>query len=421
MRVVLIIFILSSILLNAADYEVKINGKLNNKARALIDGDFRTSFNHSQKGPVSITVDLKKEQQIKGFVHIPFLNNVKGRIKSLSVDISQDNKEWQKVYSGELSYPKNISMWPNKKDKINRIILDSPVLAKYYHINIQSTIEDLPVRISEFVPVFSDSEPFKGKTLADLKGLRYAPSIHLSYKVPHASVYYNEIEVTKSAPGSFFMGIGFNQGYFGIQEPAQGKKHFIFSIWDSNDHDKNAQTEDKRVKVIHHDKGTRFQRFGHEGSGGQSFYDYDWQIGQKIRLALKIEDKGERRHYSSYIYITEKKKWVHMLTFSSIAPQKHLSRFHSFVEDFRRNYESFTWHRGMKVHQVWAKGLDGKWHYGQQSRFTRDGNPHTNITAYEEDGAFYFGTGGTVDQEVAPGTTIKRASAKTPPTDLHFE
>ncbi|MCM8539312.1 MAG: DUF3472 domain-containing protein, partial [Lentisphaeraceae bacterium] len=113
-------------------------------------------------------------------------------------------------------------------------------------------------------------------------------------------------------------------------------------------------------------------------------------------------------------------RWIHMLTFASIAPQPHLSRFHSFVEDFKRDYKSFHKHRGMKVLNSWIKDLDGKWYYVTDARFTRDGNPHTNITAHTEGNTFYFGTGGKVKNEVKPGSIIKRPELKTPPTDLPF-
>jgi hypothetical protein len=284
---------------------------------------------------------------------------------------------------------------------------------------IASTVNDKPARFMELQPIVGAQEPFAGETLATLKGLRYAPSIHLRYNpAPKAQTYYNEIEVTDSAPGTFFMAIGFNQGYFGIQEAANGKKWFLFSIWDSHDHDKNAQTEDKRTIAEHIAPGTRAQRFGNEGSGGQSFYDYDWQVGEKIRFLLKIEDHGTRQHYIANFYNNKEKRWVHMLTFSSVAPQKHLSGFHSFVEDFRRNYDSFNLHRGMKIHQAWAQDTDGKWNYMTDATLSRDANPHLNISAFTEQGEFYFGTGGKVDKPTAPGAKMKRPIIVELPKDI---
>ena len=382
------------------------------------DGDFTTYWSSKNKGPQNVTVDLGEPKLIKGFVYVPFLSSTSGRVLDYVIQTSLNSNEWINAATGSFESPDRVSVWTDNKDKIGRIKLSSPVKARYYRLNILSTVSNSPARFSELQPVI-DKEIYEGETMATLKGLRYAPSIHLSFKPsPKAQLYYNEIEVTESVPGSFFMAIGFNQGYFGIQETNQGKKWFLFSIWDSNSHDKNAQIKDKRVQIIHQGPKTRAQRFGGEGSGGQSFYDYDWKVGERVKFCLKIEDKQDRRHYSAFIYLSQENRWVHMLTFASIAPQPHLSRFHSFVEDFKRDYKSFHKHRGMKVFNSWIQDLDGKWHYASEARFTRDGNPHTNITAYTDSDAFYFGTGGTVKNEVNPGAKIKRAELKNPPIDL---
>ena len=420
MRLLLCVCFFSSLTL-CAEYLVTASSfHKRHKAALAADNNYQSAWVSAKKGPQSLTVDLNKVETVKGFVHIPFLFNTSGRVSKYEIEVSKDGKDWQKVDSGTFTYPDKVSVWPDKKDKIQKITLKKPVNARFYRMNILSTVNNAPARLNEFLPIISE-EPFAQESMRTIKGYRYAPSIHLSYKPsPKAQLYYNEIEVTESVPGSFFMAIGFNQGYFGIQETNQGKKWFLFSIWDSNSHDKNAQIADKRVKVIHQDPKTRAQRFGGEGSGGQSFYDYDWKVGERVKFCLKIEDKGDRRHYSAYIYLSQEKRWVHMLTFASIAPQPHLSRFHSFVEDFKRDFASFHKHRGMKVFNSWIKDLEGNWHYATDARFTRDGNPHTNITTFTDGNAFYFGTGGKVDKEVKPGSMIKREAIKSPPTDLPF-
>ena len=418
MRALFCVSFLLSLTLSAELTVTASSSHKRHHAGLAADNDYKTAWVSAKKGPQQLIVDLKKSQTLKGFVHIPFLFNASGRVQKYEVEVSQDSKVWTNVHSGEFSYPGGISVWPDKKDKICKITLEKPVSARYYKLKILSTVNNAPARLNEFLPI-TDNEPFSNESMRTIKGYRYAPSIHLSYKPsPKAQLYYNEIEVTESVPGSFFMAIGFNQGYFGIQETNQGKKWFLFSIWDSNSHDKNAQIADKRVKVIHQDPKTRAQRFGGEGSGGQSFYDYDWKVGERVKFCLKIEDKGDRRHYSAYIYLSQESRWVHMLTFASIAPQPHLSRFHSFVEDFKRDFASFHKHRGMKVYNGWIKDLDGKWHFAEEARFSRDGNPHTNITAFTDKEAFYFGSGGKVEKEVKPGTIIKRTGSKTPPKDL---
>ena len=60
-----------------------------------------------------------------------------------------------------------------------------------------------------------ENPPFKGLTMAHLRGFRYAPSIHMGYKSKTATAFYNEVTVTKSSPGTFFMVCGWHGGYFG--------------------------------------------------------------------------------------------------------------------------------------------------------------------------------------------------------------
>ena len=44
---------------------------------------------------------------------------------------------------------------------------------------------------------------------------RAARSVHLGYPASEAAVFYNEMTIEKSVPGSYFMACGFRHGYFG--------------------------------------------------------------------------------------------------------------------------------------------------------------------------------------------------------------
>lgn len=388
-------------------------------AKLSCDMDFRSGWESKKPGSQTLTVDLGQAQQVSGFVYIPYLNKKNGRVSKYRMETSLDGKSWKKSIEGSFTSPRQVSIWPDSKDQIHRLQLKQAQKMRWYRLHILSTEGNAPARLNELQPIIvGKKEPFAGVSLAELKGQRYAPSIHLNYRVPRADVYYNEITVTESAPGSFFMGIGYNQGYFGIQEHTAGRKWLIFSIWDDRSHDRNAQTEEKRAQIVYMDENTRSQRFGNEGSGRQSFYDYDWKVGEKIKLMLKIEDKGERRHYSGYFYHNTLKKWILMTKYSSIAPQPFLTRFHSFVEDFRRNYDSFGRHRSLKIDQAWARDLEGKWHYVTDCTFTRDSNPNTNITAFTQENSFNFGTGGKVKKETKPRTKLQRPVQRQAPQGL---
>src|SRR5688572_13286804 len=60
-----------------------------------------------------------------------------------------------------------------------------------------------------------------------LKGIA-CRSVHLAYTAEPGTAFYIETTVRSSANGTYFCAIGFNSGYFGIQELANGKKLAIF-------------------------------------------------------------------------------------------------------------------------------------------------------------------------------------------------
>ena len=142
--------------------------------------------------------------------------------------------------------------------------------------------------------------------------------------------------------GSYFAVCGFSKGYFGIQELGSGKKVAIFSVWEpGKQNNPNATPEQRRVKAIASGDGVRVKRFGGEGTGGQSFYDYDWKVGESVRFAVFAKSDGQdRTQYAGYIYVPEEHRWQHMATFSTLANGHLLRGYYSFVEDFRRDGES---------------------------------------------------------------------------------
>src|SRR4051812_2652823 len=147
-----------------------------------------------------------------------------------------------------------------------------------------------------------------------LKGVA-CRSVHLSYPAPEGVAFYNEMTVEKSADGTYFMACGFSKGYFGIQEKADGKKVVIFSVWDPTAGDDPKKVKDElRVKTLHQGEGVRIGRFGNEGTGGQSFYDHDWKVGQTYRFYVTAKVDGQRTEYGAYFYLNDRKQWKHLAT-----------------------------------------------------------------------------------------------------------
>jgi hypothetical protein len=256
-----------------------------------------------------------------------------------------------------------------------------------------------------------------------LKGIA-CRSVHLGYPAPEGISFYNEMTVEKSADGTYFMAAGWSKGYFGIQEVANGKKVVLFSVWDPTaGNDPKTVDESKRVKMLHKDEAVRVKRFGGEGTGGQSFFDYDWKIGQTYRFLLSAKPDGDKRTaYSGYFFIPEKNEWKHLVTFSTITNGALLKGYYSFVEDFRRNRVSTTKERRARFGNGWVKPAKGDWLALEKARFTADSNPVLNIDAGATDDRYFLATGGNIENKSTKlNDTIsrdKQKSAAKPPTDL---
>jgi hypothetical protein len=238
-------------------------------------------------------------------------------------------------------------------------------------------------------------------------------SVHLAYPASEGIAFYNEVTVEQSAPGTYFCACGWNTGYFGIQELGNGKKLVIFSVWDSQQNDPKAVDDTKRVKLIEKDEKVRTGRFGGEGTGGQSFYDYDWKIGATYRFLVTAKVNGDGTEYAGYFLAPDDKEWKHLVTFSTVTGGKKLGGYYSFVEDFQRDKVSLTKERAAKYGPTWVKSLEGKWAALEKARFTADKNPATNINAGVKDGRFFLATGGaTKNTDTKLNDTMKLPKEK---------
>lgn len=226
-----------------------------------------------------------------------------------------------------------------------------------------------------------------------LKGIA-CRSVHLGYPAADGTAFYCETQIKQSAPGTYFMVCGWDKGYFGMQELANGKKLVIFSVWDSAQNDPKAVDEGKRVKLLHKDDKVRIGRFGGEGTGGQSFFDYDWKPDTTYQFMVKAKVDGERTEYAGYFYVPEDKKWNHLVTFSTLTGGNLLKGYYSFVEDFKRDKVSTTKARHATFGNGWVQDRDGKWKPLTKARFTADSNPATNIDAGLDGDQYYLITGG---------------------------
>ena len=172
---------------------------------------------------------------------------------------------------------------------------------------------------------------------------RAARSVHLAWQAPEAAAFYNELKVEESVPGSYFMAAGFRHGYFGIQEQVNGRKVVIFSVWDpTKGNNSNSVPEDERVEILFKADDVVARRFGGEGTGAQSFFEYPWKIGETCRFLVKAKSEEGKTAYSSYFWLPEKNSWKHLVTFRTRSDGDLLKGLYSFIEDFRRDTKSAT-------------------------------------------------------------------------------
>lgn len=244
-----------------------------------------------------------------------------------------------------------------------------------------------------------------------LKGIA-CRSVHLGYSGKEAIAFYNEVKVRHSAPGTYFCAIGWNQGYFGIQELPDGKKLAIFSVWDNaQGDDPNLIPNEQRVRLVRKGEGVRVGRFGGEGTGGQSFYRWNWDLDQTVAFLVTAKPDGPRMEYSGFLKTSPKDPWFPMVTFSTLSNAKRMSGFYSFVEDFKRDRISTTKTRQALFSNAWlakASTLDQPWTWSPVTgaKFTADSNPVVNIDARLEGDSYLLATGGEIKNL---GTKLKES------------
>ena len=191
---------------------------------------------------------------------------------------------------------------------------------------------------------------------------RAARSVHLGYRAPDAALFYNEMIVLQSTPGSYFMAAGWNTGYFGIQELDNSRKVILFSVWDpTQGDDPNAVKQEQRVECLYNAPDVRIRRFGGEGTGGQCMGSFDWKIGETQRFVVTAAADGDKTAYAGYVWLNGRNEWKHLVTFRTRTGGQSLRGLYSFIEDFRRDGRSVQEVRRARFGDGWVKTASGEW------------------------------------------------------------
>ncbi len=186
-----------------------------------------------------------------------------------------------------------------------------------------------------------------------------APSIHLRYKESDAATYYSEVTVRRSVPGTFFMVTGWHNGYFGLQEKTDGRKVLIFSVWGSKNDNPAATPKHLAVRATYKDPEVRVGDFGNEGSGMQSFLDYDWKPNTTYAFMVKAKIVDDRAEYSGYFRAPDSKRWRYLVTMSTPLEPTLLKGLYSFIEDYKHDETSAKEVRRATFGNAWARKFDG--------------------------------------------------------------
>lgn len=238
---------------------------------------------------------------------------------------------------------------------------------------------------------------------------RRGPSCHLNYKIPtnsNVSYYYNEvtIPVGQDKIGSYFMANGFKEGYFGIQVNSPTERRILFSVWSpfSTD-DPNNIPEDHKIKLNCKGDGVITGEFGNEGSGGQSYLQYNWQAGITYKFLLKGEPDGTgKTDYTAWFYAPELGVWKLIASWKRPYTTTYLKSFYSFVENF--NPDNGYMGRRAEYSNQWVKTQQGQWLPISQATFTADATYTANqrVDAYGGtiSNKFYLKNGGFFNESI---------------------
>ncbi|HTE23956.1 DUF3472 domain-containing protein [Flavitalea sp.] len=248
---------------------------------------------------------------------------------------------------------------------------------------------------------------------------RRGPSCHLNYVVPSGDneYFYSELVVPTGAdlPGSYFMANGFGEGYFGIQVKSATERWVLFSVWDPAEG--NGMTT-----LLKKGEGVTAQRFGGEGTGGQSYLPFNWKAGTSYRFLTRGKPDGAGNTvYTSWFFAPENGTWKLMATWSRPKTSKYLTNFHGFLENFYA--DSGYLERKAFWSNQWVRLASGSWKEITQYKFSVDATgknkQRLDFAGGIEEGKFSLKNGGFFSKSILPGTLFTRdATLKEPQIDF---
>lgn len=240
---------------------------------------------------------------------------------------------------------------------------------------------------------------------------RQARSVHLKWGdiVEGATDVRGSVTVIQEQTNSYFMVIGFDGGYMGIQNVG-GRHYGIFSIWDpvGHAHDYSAKpedvSEDLQAKVLYSAPGIVVSRFGNEGTGAKTMFPFDWKVGEKVSFRVTTAPGSSGRTvFTGYIGQGENEKRLASISRINHGTKPVVRGVYSFVEDFWRNGHSKTLVRRAEFTDF-ASRVSSKDAYtpAKSATFTADGNKLMTIDAGPVKRGAFLQTGGETKNKTIP-------------------
>ncbi|MBO6167130.1 MAG: DUF3472 domain-containing protein [Kiritimatiellae bacterium] len=233
-----------------------------------------------------------------------------------------------------------------------------------------------------------------------------ARSVHLRYPQIATNAVMAEVtmNVTSLQTNSYYMALGWNAGYCGLQHLKDAGNVLIFSVWEPGDPfdfsvKPDSIPEERRAKALYANELVRISRFGYEGTGVQAMAGVQqWQPGDKVQFRIASEKDGDNRvAYTCFFRRVGAEDWIKVATISTICPpeKRFLSHLHSFVEDFWRNGESVNLMRRAEYSDIRSYDAAGNCVKAKVALFSGDETQLDNIDAGRTaENAFYLQTGG---------------------------
>lgn len=258
---------------------------------------------------------------------------------------------------------------------------------------------------------------------------RRGPSVHLGYKLPPGrdiEYAYSELTVPEGGDpvGSYYMANGFGEGYFGIQTKSPTERWVLFSVWSPHQtDDPKSIPEADRVVMLAKGAEVKAGEFGGEGSGGQSYRVYPWKTGTTYRFLNSVKPDGQGNSiYTAWIAEAPAGKWELVAKFKRPKTNKHLTGFHSFLENFA-DRNGYLGRRSLHGNQ-WVRDTAGAWHELTAARLTGDntarGRHRLDYAGGLEGAGFFMKNGGFFNDTVKLDQTFTRPAAPGRKPEIDF-